>query len=190
MNTTIYYFLIYIAEALICIQYTSNIFSDRFSHFKTFIAIFILYSTLFIISLLQNPYINVIVFFIFHIFIFCCLFQTTKLNAVFHSLILTITMIFTELIVLTIYSNISVHFYTEIYIHHITLVMAIISKLLYFINSSTFSPISSLGISLTVFTMMHSVIVSPYQRYIVAFFFMLDVCIPLISTLNPFPKSL
>ena len=56
MNTTIYYFLIYIAEALICIQYTSNIFSDRFSHFKTFIAIFILYSTLFIISLLQNPY--------------------------------------------------------------------------------------------------------------------------------------
>ena len=34
MNTTIYYFLIYIAEALICIQYTSNIFSDRFSHFK------------------------------------------------------------------------------------------------------------------------------------------------------------
>jgi hypothetical protein len=42
-------------------------------------------------------------------------------------------MIFTELIVLTIYSNISVHFYTEIYIHHITLVMAIISKLLYFI---------------------------------------------------------
>ena len=45
MNTTIYYFLIYIAEALICIQYTSNIFSDRFSHFKTFIAIFILYST-------------------------------------------------------------------------------------------------------------------------------------------------
>lgn len=48
MNTTIYYFLIYIAEALICIQYTSNIFSDRFSHFKTFIAIFILYSTLFI----------------------------------------------------------------------------------------------------------------------------------------------
>ena len=133
MNTTIYYFLIYIAEALICIQYTSNIFSDRFSHFKTFIAIFILYSTLFIISLLQNPYINVIVFFIFHIFIFCCLFQTTKLNAVFHSLILTITMIFTELIVLTIYSNISVHFYTEIYIHHITLVMAIISKLLYFI---------------------------------------------------------
>lgn len=133
MNTTIYYFLIYIAEALICIQYTSNIFSDRFSHFKTFIAIFILYSTLFIISLLQNPYINVIVFFIFHIFIFCCLFQTTKLNAVFHSLILTITVIFTELIVLTIYSNISVHFYTEIYIHHITLVMAIISKLLYFI---------------------------------------------------------
>ena len=65
MNTTIYYFLIYIAEALICIQYTSNIFSDRFSHFKTFIAIFILYSTLFIISLLQNPYINVIVFFFF-----------------------------------------------------------------------------------------------------------------------------
>lgn len=39
MNTTIYYFLIYIAEALICIQYTSNIFSDRFSHFKTFIMV-------------------------------------------------------------------------------------------------------------------------------------------------------
>lgn len=34
MNTTIYYFLIYIAEALICIQYTSNIFSDRFTILK------------------------------------------------------------------------------------------------------------------------------------------------------------
>lgn len=119
MNTTIYYFLIYIAEALICIQYTSNIFSDRFSHFKTFIAIFILYSTLFIISLLQNPYINVIVFFIFHIFIFCCLFQTTKLNAVFHSLILTITMIFTELIVLTIHFKYKCAFlYRNLYTSH------------------------------------------------------------------------
>lgn len=48
MNTTIYYFLIYIAEALICIQYTSNIFSDRFSHFKTFIAIF------FILNIIHN----------------------------------------------------------------------------------------------------------------------------------------
>ena len=45
MNTTIYYFLIYIAEALICIQYTSNIFSDRFSHFKTFIAILVVSKT-------------------------------------------------------------------------------------------------------------------------------------------------
>lgn len=49
MNTTIYYFLIYIAEALICIQYTSNIFSDRFSHFKTFIAIFY-----FILNIIHN----------------------------------------------------------------------------------------------------------------------------------------
>ena len=104
MTTTIYYILVYFAEALICIQYTSTVFFKRHSQFKTYFTIFILYSVLFALSFLQNPYINTISFVLLQGLAFYFLYHTTLINAFFHALILTITMTFTELIALTIFS--------------------------------------------------------------------------------------
>ena len=135
MTTTIYYILVYFAEALICLQYTSTVFFKRHSQFKTYFTIFILYSVLFALSFLQNPYINTISFVLLQGLAFYFLYHTTLINAFFHALILTITMTFTELIALTIFSYTSFNFYENINFNNSTTVMVIICKLLYFIVS-------------------------------------------------------
>lgn len=132
MNTTLCYFLIYFAESLIFTQYISTIFSNVKLWFKIFFAIEILYTVLFLISNIHNPYINTACFFFFHILFFYLFLQTSRLNAFFHSLALTVVMMLTELIVLALFSNISLHFYNNIYEYQNTILISILSKLLYF----------------------------------------------------------
>lgn len=103
MNTALCYFLIYFAEALIFIQYISNVFSKSYPRLKTYTATTAAYIILFLISFTHNPYVNSITFFILHIALLCIFIHATPLSSIFHALILTVIMLLTEIIVLAFF---------------------------------------------------------------------------------------
>ena len=143
MNTAICYFLIYFSEALICIQYTSNVFSCVHSKIKTYSSLAVLYIALFLISFLYNPYINSLMFFFFNAAFFYFLIHTTRLNAIFHSIILTVIMLLCELLVLAFFSKISLKFYADINQYENVFIISFFSKLLYFVITYIISHIIS-----------------------------------------------
>lgn len=143
MNTALCYFLIYFAEALIFIQYISNVFSKSYPRLKTYTATTAAYIILFLISFTHNPYVNSITFFILHIALLCIFIHATPLSSIFHALILTVIMLLTEIIVLAFFSNISLRYYSEIYRYQNTILISIFSKLLYFFITFVISHIIS-----------------------------------------------
>lgn len=134
MNMIFCHIIVYTAEALILLQYSSNLFILKYSRRLTYIFLMLFYSLLFFIFLLDLFWLNAIVFPIIN-FIFIFLFYNVKWKtALFHASISTIMMNLGELIMGSIFSDFLKNFY-EIRYDSISFYVsfAFMTKLLYFL---------------------------------------------------------
>lgn len=113
MEIIICYLIAYLAEALIIKQYCSILFLSKYSYQTELLIIFTLYSILFGISFLENPLWNIASFFIINFFLIFFLYDIRWTTALFHSMIVTIVMSLTEVVLVSIVSNLAATFYNS-----------------------------------------------------------------------------
>lgn len=129
----IVYCIIYPIEAFILWHYCSNMFMAKYKKHIQLLGLFPLYITLILIATLQNVLMNMIAF-TFINFIYLFVFYDSKwYSAVFHASVISCIMGLTEVAVLSIMSKFLYNFYTEDSHLGRTLILAILSKLLYFL---------------------------------------------------------
>lgn len=134
MNMIFCHIIVYTAEALILLQYSSNLFILKYSRHLTYIFLMLLYSLLFFIFLLDLFWLNAVAFPIIN-FIFIFLFYDVKWTAaLFHSAVSVLMMSLGELIMGSIFPNFLRNFY-EIRFDNISFYVsfAFMTQLLYFI---------------------------------------------------------
>lgn len=134
METIVIYILVYTIEALILWWYASNLFHSKYSKLIEFISIFSGYCFLFLISFWESFGINSVIFSLFNFFIFLALYNAKWSVSLFHSLILTSIMSFSELAIIIIFAQfdkISLHFYPSI---TVLIIEALLSKAMYYIS--------------------------------------------------------
>lgn len=132
MEISIFFILLYIAEALILYSYVSLIFHPRHKPWIRITFLFALYVLLLLASVYKNFILNIIaIIFVNLLFIFF-MYRTKLTTALFHSIIITVTMGMTELIVHTLLTQYAPAFSNqEIYFRNFVL-HTILNKLLYF----------------------------------------------------------
>lgn len=134
MEYLVLYFFIYLFEALILWQYTSNLFFSRYTKRKEGIVLLCLYAGLFFVSFMQHIWLNVVTFCLFNFIFIFCMYQSKWYSALFHSLISTAIMTLSELIT----SNILFSARTDF---SFLLMLSIFSKLIYFLSLYSLSHI-------------------------------------------------
>ncbi len=130
-----YYYLLYhyfLVEALILKQYCSTVFLSKYSKIAEWIFIFGLYCILFAVSSFEIAILNLSAFLIINLILIKSLYQTNLLSALFHALILTTIMGFSELAVAGIYSQPTLNLYaSDSYIENLIFI-AVFGKQIYF----------------------------------------------------------
>lgn len=106
-------FFSFFTEAIILWQYTTCLFTPFYSSKIRLTVLSVLYTILFLISLLRRTEFNIISFFIINTLFFYMLFRLRLLLAFFHSAILTAIMGISELAFLGIISRFFPHFLLE-----------------------------------------------------------------------------
>ena len=133
MSVIFCYSLIYIVEAIILVQYVSNIFECRISYIKRYSILSVLFCIAYCISFLQIPILNSISF-LLATFIFMKLTTTSSINVLlFHSILLLVIMSLSELIVMGLFSAFSYNIYNKLSDYISLYVISFLSKLLYFV---------------------------------------------------------
>lgn len=133
MSVIFCYSLIYIVEAIILVQYVSNLFEYKTSHFKRYFLLIALLGISFFISFLHVPFLNSIAF-LLTTFIFMKL-TTNESNIIllFHSILLLVIMSLSELIVMGLFSAFSYNIYNKLSDYISLYAISFLSKLLYFV---------------------------------------------------------
>lgn len=133
MEMKICYLIIYLIEALILLQYASTLFKPKHRKYIEFPFLLFLYTIIYIISFVDNYFLNVAVFFLAnYLFIFLMYYTNIQL-ALFHAAILTTIMSTSELIVFIIISHYTPDFYANnTYFLNIVL-LAVFSKFIYYL---------------------------------------------------------
>lgn len=132
MENTICYIIIYILEAFILQQYCAELFYSRHTKKTEYFLLFVTYTILFFISLLENIWINLSSFLLANFIVILTLYHIKWLSALFHSAIITIVMGLSELLILGITSYSSISFYAEETYLRNFIILTIFSKLIYF----------------------------------------------------------
>lgn len=133
MSIRVCYIIIYILEACILWQYCRNLFPSKYSRQREAITLFFCYSILYIGSLFDSFWINFFMF-LFINFIFISLTYHIKiLTAFFHSMLITMIMVLSELGILSINSYFAPDFYSEGTYFRNVVITSVTSKLLYFL---------------------------------------------------------
>lgn len=130
MQRTVLLFVTFVIEAIILWQYTSRLFTPPYSPKVELVWLSILYTLLFLISLLGITGLNTFSYFLINALFLSSQYHVQWLLAVFHSAILTAIMGGSELAALGIVSQFAPHFVTEAGIA-LTLYMTF-SKILFF----------------------------------------------------------
>ena len=133
MGNIIYYCLVYFAEALIIWQYCSGLFQSKYSKPIEISLCLILYSVPLIFSFQENIEINFITFISINFLYIILLYKSTWYIALFHASITTVLMGLTELISMSLFSELTYTFYKEDLLLHNFSILTVCSKLLYFI---------------------------------------------------------
>lgn len=133
METTILYLFVYIIEALILWWYASNLFHSRYSKPVEFFGFFIGYLCLFLLYFTNSFFINTLSFTLVNFTIIIILYDTKWGVSLFHSMITTCIMSFSEIAILGLSSvtGMSVSLFPNVKLLAAT---AILSKTLYFIT--------------------------------------------------------
>lgn len=142
MEITICYFVIYLVEALIFMLYSDNVFNSKPDFkIKKFIFIFLGYILIFPLSFLRIMGINFLTFISINIILIFCIYESTLFMAIFHSCLLTIVMGLCELIPAFILVNSIYNFNSNLDYFRNSTILAVVSKLLYFIIAIVISTI-------------------------------------------------
>lgn len=132
MNVVFCYFIAYIIEALILKQYCSTFFVAKRSSHTQWIALFVVYFALFILSFLENFSLNTAVFLLANALLIRIAYDTHISTAVFHATVLTTLMCLSELIVVAFMTHLAEDFYRSPLYFRNLLLLLLFSKQLYF----------------------------------------------------------
>ena len=80
MSAAVCYFLVYFAEALILLQYSSNVFEYKISSIKRYILLTVLFIPIYFISFAHIGLLNTALFFCCYFLFFLKNFQPWKIN--------------------------------------------------------------------------------------------------------------
>lgn len=133
MSIRLCYLVIYILEACIFWQYCRNLFSSKYSMRREAFALLFCYSLLYIGAFYENIWINFSLFLIINFFYLFLIYNLKYLTAFFHSLFVTMIMILSEMGILSIISYFAPDFYDERTYFRNLVILAITSKLPYFL---------------------------------------------------------
>lgn len=133
MSAAVCYFLVYFAEALILLQYSSNVFEYKISSIKRYILLTVLFIPIYFISFAHIGLLNTALFFV-ATFVFLKI-STMENSATlfFHSAIMIVIMTLCELASMGIFSKFSYHFYSKMNDTVLLYSVSFLSKLLYFV---------------------------------------------------------
>ena len=131
----IWYFLVYLAEALIVWQYAEYLFPRKHSVGISMLLLFGTYIAMFLLSLIGNTEVNIASFFLLNLFLFLFTWHTSWKTALLHSALLIFLMSISEILFslfLTLFG-----FEFDAYTTNETVFFALVvaSKLLYFLLS-------------------------------------------------------
>lgn len=133
MSAAVCYFLVYFSEALILLQYSSNVFEYKISSIKRYILLTILFIPIYFISFAHIALLNTALFFV-ATFVFLKI-STMENSATlfFHSAIMIVIMTLCELASMGIFSKFSYHFFSKMNDTVLLYSVSFLSKLLYFV---------------------------------------------------------
>ena len=132
MSITICYAVIYFLEACILLQYCRNLFTGKRSAAFRITALTVGYFILFAGSFQENFTLNLILFLSVHVIFLYLAYDLKPLTALFHSLFITITMVLSELVIISLLSYFAPDFYNERTYFRNVVILSVISKLIYF----------------------------------------------------------
>ncbi len=133
MNIIICYILIYLVEAYILFNYCSKIFYSKHRSSIEIATICIGYSLLFAISFVTSFWLNMLSFWTINLIIILVLYDMKWYSAVLHASIVTAVVSSTELVSLSFITHFSPDFYSNIGYFRNLSILALISKLSYFL---------------------------------------------------------
>lgn len=132
MELIVFYFLCFIAEAVILQQYATSLFEPRHSFKKTLCVLGILYIVLFAVSLLNMKWLNIGLYLLFNFIFLITQYQLKFHMAFFHSALITAVMSMCELLIYNLVERFTPHFFSEVEQVNNMIVFIIFSKLLFF----------------------------------------------------------
>lgn len=132
MLTQICYIIIYILEACILWQYCKNLFSPAHTRQTQILVLSFCYLLLFVGSLPQNFWINFLAFLVLNFVYMFLMYEIKCLTAFFHSFLITMIMVLSELGFFSILSYFIPDFYNNQMYFQNVITLTIPSKLLYF----------------------------------------------------------
>lgn len=125
--------VIHILEAFILLQYCKNLFQTNFSGKVRYPVLFLCYFLLFIASLHENFWINFFMFLSLNFIYIFFVYDLKCLTAFFHSFLITIIMVLSELVIFSIMSHFAPNFYDNRTYFRNVIILSVPSKLLYFL---------------------------------------------------------
>lgn len=133
MAVTICYIIIYILEACILWQYCKNLFSSKYTIQREIPALLFSYSILFFCSLYENFWINFFMFLIINFLYIFFMYYLKWLTAFFHSFLITMIMVLSELGFFSLLSYFVADFYDNGTYFRNVIILSVPSKILYFL---------------------------------------------------------
>lgn len=132
MSAAVCYFLVYFAEALILLQYSSNVFEYKISSIKRYILLTILFIPIYFISFAHIGLLNTALFLLLLMF-FKNFNHGNSATLFFHSAVMIVIMTLCELASMGVFSKFSYHFYSNMNDAVLLYSVSFLSKLLYFV---------------------------------------------------------
>ncbi|MCM1467659.1 MAG: GHKL domain-containing protein [Alistipes sp.] len=132
MNTTICYFFIYLVEAIILWQYTSNLFESKRPTRVRLSVLSVLYFVLFIFSLFELRWLNGFSFLALNFIFIVTQYNLKWYSSLFHAAVISAIMSLCEIVVYGIISCFSPHFFSETSFFYNLVILTVFSKIMYF----------------------------------------------------------
>lgn len=132
MEKIIYYFFIFLTEAVILWQYTLTLFTAKYTSKIRFAVLCGLYLLLFAVSFFDSKWINIALYFTLNFIFFATQFRSNIYSAFFHSSVLTSVMMLCEVIVYYMIRYFLPDFFAKSDAFYHFTIFALLSKLVFF----------------------------------------------------------
>lgn len=133
MSVQLCYFIIYIVEAIILLQYTSALFEKKYNNSIVLLSLILTYALLYLISSIDNYLINTCAFVVVNFIFIFSMYKIRIQLALFHAAITTTVMSTSELIIFNIITHFRLDFFTKETLLFNIVILSVFSKLIYFL---------------------------------------------------------